>query len=278
MRAVMPELPEVEVLRRSLEPHLVGDRIERVEVHNPALREPVRKADLARRSSGREVCELRRRSKYLLVDLEGGETVVVHLGMSGRLTLVPGETPLEPHEHVAFHLRSGRRLRLRDPRRFGLVFALPTAAIERDDHFVHLGVEPLEPDFGGEALARAAAGKRGPVKSFLMDGRIVVGIGNIYAAEALFRAGIHPVRSVGRISPGRWERLAGSAVAVLQQAITQGGTTLNDFADGEGRSGYFQISLSVYGREGEPCLVCGRPVRRVVQAGRSTFYCPGCQR
>lgn len=274
----MPELPEVEVLRRSLEPHLVGDRIERVVVHNPALREPVRKTDLARRSSGREVRELRRRSKYLLVDLEGGETVVVHLGMSGRLTLAPGDAPLEPHEHVAFHLRSGRRLRLRDPRRFGLVFALPTAAIERDEHFAHLGVEPLEPGFGGEVLARAAIGRHGPVKSFLMDGRIVVGIGNIYATEALFRAGIHPVRSVGRISPARWDRLAGSAVTVLQQAITQGGTTLNDFADGEGRSGYFQVSLSVYGREGEPCLTCGRPVRRVVQAGRSTFYCAGCQR
>ncbi len=275
----MPELPEVEVLRRSLEPHLTGDRIERVEVSNPALREPVDPAALARLTRGREVTELRRRGKYLLIDLEGGRTVVVHLGMSGRLTLVPGDEPPEPHEHVAFHLRSGRRLRLRDPRRFGVVFALRTAAIPGDPHFSHLGVEPLEPGFSGEILARAAAGRRGPVKPFLMDGTVVVGIGNIYATETLFRAGVHPARSVARISARRWDRIAGEAVAVLRRAIAQGGTTLNDFADGEGRSGYFQVDLGVYDREGEPCSGChGAVIRRLVQAGRSTFYCPRCQR
>lgn len=274
----MPELPEVEVLRRSLEPHLLGDRIERVEVRNRALREPVKPAELARRTAGREVLALRRRSKYLLVDLAGGETLAVHLGMSGRLTLVPAGTPLEPHEHVAFHLRSGRRLRLRDPRRFGLVFARPTAGLAADPHFALLGAEPLEPGFDGGFLARAAAGRRGPVKMFLMDAHVVVGIGNIYASETLFRAGVHPSRSVGRISGGSWDRIAESAVAVLRQAIEQGGTTLNDFADGEGNSGYFQVSLHAYGREGEPCLACGRSVRRIVQAGRSTFYCPRCQR
>lgn len=274
----MPELPEVEVLRRSLEPHVVGDRIVRVEVRNPALREPVRPRELARRSTGRGIERLGRRAKYLLVELEGGQTVVVHLGMSGRLTLVPEGTPLEPHEHVALHLESGRRLRLRDPRRFGLLFALPTREIPRDPHFSHLGVEPLEPELAGEVLARAAAGRRGPVKPFLMDATVVVGLGNIYATEALFRAGVHPLRSVSRISPARWERIARGSVAVLRQAIDQGGTTLNDFADGEGRSGYFQVSLGVYGREGEPCSSCGAPIRRIVQAGRSTFYCPRCQR
>ena len=276
--AVMPELPEVEVLRRSLEPYLVGDRIERVEVRNPALREPVETARLRRRTQGRRVTALRRRSKYLLIDLEGERTVAVHLGMSGRLTLVPAEEPREPHEHVAFHLRSGRRLRLRDPRRFGLVFALPTAELAGDPHFIHLGVEPLEPGFSGEVLAQEAAGRRGPVKAFLMDARVVVGVGNIYASEALFRAGLHPARPVSRISGERWNRTAESVVAVLRQAIAEGGTTLNDFADGEGRSGYFQVSLSVYDREGSPCPACGRPVRRIVQAGRSTYYCPRCQR
>ncbi len=274
----MPELPEIEVLRRSLEPHLLGDRIERVEVRNPALREPVETARLRRGVQGREIQALRRRSKYLLVDLEGGWTVTVHLGMSGRLTLVPADTPREPHEHVAFHLRSGRRLRLRDPRRFGLVFALRTADLAEDPHFAHLGVEPLEAGFSGELLAGAAAGRRGPVKAFLMDARVVVGVGNIYASEALYRAGVHPARAVSRISTARWDRTAESVVAVLRQAITQGGTTLNDFADGEGRSGYFQVSLAVYDREGEPCLHCGRPVRRMVQAGRSTYYCSRCQR
>jgi formamidopyrimidine-DNA glycosylase len=274
----MPELPEVEVLRRSLEPHLIGDRIGRVEVSNPALREPVDVARLRRASRGREVTGLRRRSKYLLIDLDGGWTVVVHLGMSGRLTLVPAGTPAEPHEHVAFHLESGRRLRLRDPRRFGVVFAVRTAELAADPHFAHLGVEPLEPGFSGETLARAAAGRRGPVKAFLMDAQVVVGVGNIYASETLHRAGVHPERSVARISRRRWERLAEAGMAVLRQAIAQGGTTLNDFADGEGRSGYFQVSLTVYDREGEPCLACGRPVRRIIQSGRSTFYCPGCQR
>ena len=274
----MPELPEVEVLRRSLEPHLVGDRIERVEVRNPSLREPVDTARLRRAAQGREVLSLRRRSKYLLIDLEGGKTLVVHLGMSGRLTLAPGDAPLELHEHVAFHLRSGRRLRLRDPRRFGLVFAVPTAELEADSHFAHLGVEPLEPGFSGETLARAAVGRRGPVKSFLMDAGVVVGVGNIYASETLHRAGVHPTRPVSRISRARWEKVAESAMAVLRQAIAQGGTTLNDFADGEGKSGYFQVSLSVYDRAGEPCRTCGRPVRRIVQSNRSTFYCPGCQR
>ncbi len=274
----MPELPEVEVLRRSLEPHLVGDRIERVEVSNPALREPVETARLRRAAAGREVVALRRRSKYLLIDLAAGWTVAVHLGMSGRLTLAPGDAPAEPHEHVAFHLRSGRRLRLRDPRRFGLVLAFKTAEMESDPHFAHLGVEPLEPGFSGEVLARAAAGRRGPVKAFLMDARVVVGVGNIYASESLFRAGVHPTRSVARISAARWDRIADAVVAVLRQAIAQGGTTLNDFADGEGRSGYFQVSLTAYDREGEPCLVCGTPVRRLVQAGRSTYYCPRCQR
>jgi len=278
----MPELPEVEVLRRSLEPHLVGDRIERVEVTNPSLREPVDVPRLRRAARGREVVALRRRSKYLLIDLEGGWTVVVHLGMSGRLTLAPAAAPLELHEHMAFHLRSGRRLRFRDPRRFGVVFAAKTAELEADPHFVHLGPEPLEPGLSGkvlgEVLARAAAGRRGPVKAFLMDAGVVVGVGNIYASETLHRAGVHPGRSVARISRQRWQRVAESAMAVLRQAISQGGTTLNDFADGEGRSGYFQVSLTVYDREGEPCLACGRPVRRIVQAGRSTFYCPGCQR
>jgi formamidopyrimidine-DNA glycosylase len=274
----MPELPEVEVLRRSLQPHLIGDWIERVEVSNPALREPVETARLRRLATGRGIVGLRRRSKYLLIDLEGGRTVAVHLGMSGRLTLVPRGTPPEPHEHLAFHLGSSRRLRLRDPRRFGLVFAYPTKDEAVDPHFVHLGVEPLGPGFSGEHLARAAAGRRGPIKAFLMDAGVVVGVGNIYASESLFRAGMHPARSVARISPASWQRIAAAVGAVLRQAIAEGGTTLNDFADGEGRSGYFQVSLAVYDREGEPCLTCRRLVRRIVQAGRSTFYCSGCQR
>lgn len=274
----MPELPEIEVLRRSLAPHLTGERIERVEVWNKALREPIDPARLRRATLRREVVGVRRRSKFLLIDLDGGWTLVVHLGMSGRLTLAPEGEPLEAHEHASFRLASGRRLRLRDPRRFGLLFALPTAGLGADPHFSHLGVEPLEPGFSGELLAREAEGRHGPVKSFLMDGKVVVGLGNIYAAEALYRAGVDPRRSVARIAGRRWEAIAAASVEVLAEAIEQGGTTLNDFADGEGNSGYFQVSLSVYDRAGEPCLACGTPIRRVVQGGRSTYFCPRCQR
>ena len=274
----MPELPEVEVLRRSLEPLLVGQRIEGLRVRNAALREPLDRARLGRSVRGRRITALRRRAKYLLVDLERGRTLAVHLGMSGRLTLVAAEAPVQPHEHVAFALAGGRRLAFRDPRRFGLVLALPTSELEADRHFASLGIEPLGAGFSGEALAGLARGRRAPVKAFLMDARLVVGVGNIYASEALHRAGIHPRRSVARISRRRWHSLAAAVRATLGQAISEGGTTLNDFADGEGRTGYFQVSLAVYGRDGEACHRCGRGVRRIVMGGRSTFYCPGCQR
>jgi len=274
----VPELPEVEVLRRSLEPRLVGRRIERVEVLAPALREPLDRRELRRRLAGRAVTALRRRSKYLLIDVDGGSTLVVHLGMSGRVTLVPGPTPREPHEHFALRLDSGERLRLRDPRRFGLAFAATTAGLERDPHFAHLGPEPLDPPLDGAALAAIARGLAAPVKAFLMDASRLVGVGNIYATEALFRAGIHPARSVARISRERWAGLAAAVVEVLEQAIRAGGTTLNDFTDGGGNEGYFQVDLAVYGRADEPCPRCGARVRRMVQSNRSSFYCPRCQR
>ena len=274
----MPELPEVEVLRRSLRPLLVGERIVGLRVRNAALREPVDRRRLGRLVRGRGIEKLRRRAKYLLIDLEGGSTLVVHLGMSGRLTLVAGDAPVQPHEHVAFRLAGGGRLAFCDPRRFGLVLALPTGRLEGDRHFAPLGIEPLGEELSGDTLAGLARGRRGPVKSFLMDGRLVVGVGNIYASEALHRAAIHPRRSVARISPQSWQRLTVAVQATLRQAIGEGGTTLNDFADGEGRSGYFQVSLRVYGRQGEACPRCGRPIRRIVMGGRGTFYCPGCQR
>ncbi len=273
----MPELPEVEVLRRSLQPLVVGSRIESVRVWNPNLREPVDRRALAQ-ARGREILSVRRRAKYLLLDLAGDLTLAVHLGMSGRLTLVPAGAAREAHEHVAFYLNSDRRLRFRDTRRFGLVMLRRTADLPIDRHFVHLGYEPLGDGFDGAVLRQRAVGRHAPIKSFLMDGRIVVGVGNIYAAESLYRAGIHPQRSVARIARTRWERLAQSIRQTLSEAIDQGGTTLNDFADARGQSGYFSVSLTVYDRLGEPCYRCRRPIRRIVQSGRSTFYCPGCQR
>lgn len=274
----MPELPEVEVLRRSLERVVLGERIGGVRTRNGALREPVDRGALRRRVAGREIRALRRRAKYLLVDLEGGSTLVVHLGMSGRLTVEPRSAVRLPHEHLVFELGDERELRFRDPRRFGLVLALPTGDLERDRHFRHLGVEPLSADFDGAYLKQRAGGRSAPAKSFLMDAGVVVGVGNIYASEALWRAGIHPRRSVGRISRSRFERLAHAVQAVLGDAIEQGGTTLNDFADADGEPGYFAVSLSVYGREHEPCPRCGATIRRIVQSNRATFYCPRCQR
>lgn len=279
----MPELPEVEVLRRSLEPRLLDRRIERVEVRSPALREPLNRRSLGR-LAGRRIDGLRRRAKYLLIDVEGATTLVIHLGMSGRFTLVPADDPFERHEHLAFHLdrpgaRKGpERLRLVDPRRFGLAFALPERKLETDRHFAHLGVEPLGDQLTAHYLRARARNRRGPIKAFLMDARIVVGVGNIYASEALWQARVHPRRSVARVSLETWDRLARMVRAVLARAIEEGGTTLNDFADGEGNAGYFQVSLAAYGREGGPCHRCGRTVRRIVQSNRSTFYCPGCQR
>ncbi|MEM7354882.1 MAG: bifunctional DNA-formamidopyrimidine glycosylase/DNA-(apurinic or apyrimidinic site) lyase, partial [Acidobacteriota bacterium] len=264
-------------LRRSLEPKLLERCVEQVEVRSPSLREPLDRRSLSR-LKGRRVEALRRRAKYLLIDFEGASSLVIHLGMSGQFTVVPAGEPAAPHEHLAFHLDRAERLRLVDPRRFGLAFVRATNRLERDRHFEHLGVEPLGPDLTPGLLRAAARGRRGPIKNFLMDGRIVVGVGNIYAAESLWRAQVHPRRSVARVGRGTWERLTAEVRGVLARAIGEGGTTLNDFADGEGNAGYFQVSLCVYGREGEPCLRCGRTLKRIVQSGRSTFYCPGCQR
>lgn len=280
----MPELPEVEVLRLSLLPGLIGQRIRSVVIRSPGLREPFDGPALQRLSE-QTIFRLRRRSKYLLIDSRSGAsvhpvsetTLVIHLGMSGRLTLVPADEPVAKHEHIAFDLYSGRRLRLVDPRRFGLAFCCRTQCLQTEARFLHLGPEPLGDDFDGRHLQKAASNRRGPVKTFLMDARVVVGVGNIYASESLWRARLHPMRSVGRVSAATWGRLADCVRAVLAEAIREGGTTLNDFADGEGNAGYFQVSLDAYGREGEACSRCFRRIRRRVLGGRSTFYCPGCQ-
>lgn len=272
----MPELPEVETVRRSLLPRLLGRRLHGLQVHSPTLREPIDRTALGR-LQGQHIVGVRRRAKYLLLDGDGGQTLIVHLGMTGNLTVVDDHVPIETHEHVSYRLADGGRLRFVDPRRFGLAFVLDQGSIADDRHFAHLGVEPLEGDFTAEYLRRQAAGRRGPIKSFLMDGRVVVGVGNIYASEALWRAGVHPKRAVNRIAAATWERLVRHVRETLDEAIVQGGTTLSDFHDGEGNAGYFQISLQAYDRQGEPCLRCEKPLKRIVQAGRSTYYCPGCQ-
>jgi formamidopyrimidine-DNA glycosylase len=260
--------------------------VRKVEVRSPELREPL-DASALRSLEGWTVRDLGRRAKYLLVALEHpGEParlLVIHLGMSGRLTVVASDQPYAKHEHLALHLgnsegRPQGRLRLVDPRRFGLAFVLDAADLEADRHFVHLGIEPLVGSFDGAYLAEKSQGRRGPVKAFLMDATVVVGVGNIYASEALWRAKVHPRRSVARIGAASWQRLADAVREVLWDAIEQGGTTLNDFTDGDGNAGYFQVSLDVYDREGEPCRRCDHSIRRIVQSNRSTYFCPGCQR
>lgn len=274
----MPELPEVEVTRRSLQPHLLGRTIESVTVRETRFRVPLPRTRMQRMLRGCRVESLRRRSKYLLIDVSGDRTLMIHLGMSGRLRVLPRAEAAEAHEHVVFRLDQEEDLRFRDPRRFGLVLLEPTRGLEDHALLRHLGPEPLGEDFTLDYLIERARGRTAPIKAFLMDARNVVGVGNIYVCEALWRAGIHPRRAAGRV--GR-ERLAGLHLAVrevLREAIEQGGTTLNDFADAAGEPGYFVVRLAAYGREGESCERCSSEIRRIVQSNRSTFYCPRCQR
>jgi len=269
----MPELPEVEVTRRGIAPHLVGRRITSVAVREPRLRWPVPAA--VRRLAGREVRAVTRRGKYLLLDCGDGH-LIVHLGMSGSLRLVDAGTPPGRHDHVDIALGS-RVLRLRDPRRFGAV--LWTSAPPGEHPLIrHLGVEPLSGEFDAGRLHALSRGRRTSIKQLLMDARLVVGVGNIYASESLFLSGISPRRRAGTLTVARCALLARSVKDVLRAAIRAGGSTLRDFVGGDGASGYFQAQHLVYGRAGEPCRRCGARIRRLVQGQRATFYCGKCQR
>ncbi len=269
----MPELPEVETTRRGIAPLVEGRRVSRVVVRQPRLRRPVPE-ELPGLLARRTLQRVERRAKYLLLRFRHG-TLILHLGMSGSLRVVPPETPPEKHDH--FDLVLGDRcLRLRDPRRFGAVLWTGEDPLAHP-LLRHLGPEPLGPAFDGDHLHRRSRGRTAAVKNFIMDGRTVVGVGNIYASEALFEAGIHPARPCGRISPERYRRLAEAIRRILADAIEQGGTTLRDFRRADGRPGYFVQELKVYGRTGDPCPRCGAPVRQRVIGQRSSFYCGRCQ-
>ena len=275
----MPELPEVETTRRGIAPYLEGQEITEVRVRQPRLRVPV-PDDLADRLIGARVGELARRAKYLQMPLampDGHATLLWHLGMSGRLRIARlGDVP-KKHDHVDLVTASGYVLRYHDPRRFGFV-DWQQGDGSGDTRLAHLGPEPLSEAFDGQWLYRLSRDKRVAVKPFLMDNRVVVGAGNIYAAEALFMAGIDPRRAAGRISRARYDALAAAVKEVLAAAITQGGTTLRDFVSGQGEPGYFAQRLSVYGRHGQPCLRCGSELRRITLGQRASVFCPGCQR
>jgi formamidopyrimidine-DNA glycosylase len=271
----LPELPEVETTRRGLAPHLDGRIIRAVTVRDRRLRWPIPEA-LETELIGQGIQAIDRRAKYLLLRLERG-TLIVHLGMSGSLRLAAGSVLPEPYDHFELALDSGLVLRLRDPRRFGSVHWT------QDDPLRHwllaeLGPEPLGAAFNGAYLHTRSRGRTVAVKDFLMNTRIVAGIGNIYANEALFRAGIHPYRAAGRIARPRYDTLAESVRAVLQEAIAAGGTTLRDFVSGSGEPGYFQVRLDAYGRAGRPCPVCATAIRLARRGQRATYFCPRCQR
>lgn len=273
----MPELPEVETTRRGIAPHVEGREITEVIVRQARLRVPV-PADLVERLVGARIGDLARRAKYLLVPLEGEApgTLLWHLGMSGSLRIARlGELP-KKHDHLDLVLDGGAILRYHDPRRFGFVDWL-AGSTEQDARLARLGPEPLSEAFDGERLFARSRGRRLAVKPFLMDNAVVVGVGNIYAAEALFLAGIDPRRAAGRISRERYDRLAAAVREVLAAAITQGGTTLRDFVGGTGEPGYFKQRLNVYGRAGQPCRRCGAELRLVTLGQRASVFCGHCQ-
>lgn len=273
----MPELPEVEVTRRGVAPHLEGRAVTAVTLRHSGLRWPF-PADLALRLSGRTIRSIGRRGKYLLLRFDHG-TLIVHLGMSGHLRILPIATPPQKHDH--FDLAVGDQLmRMTDPRRFGAVLwhAQEDGAVE--DHLLlrALGVEPLEDAFSAQVLYRNTRKRASAIKQVLLAGDIVVGVGNIYASESLFKAGINPNTSAHRIGLARYEKLTQAIRVILAAAIEQGGSTLRDFIGADGQSGYFQQSYFVYNRAGQACRVCGAAVRQIKQGQRSTFYCVNCQK
>jgi formamidopyrimidine-DNA glycosylase len=277
----MPELPEVEVTRLGLAPHLEGRRVMSVLMRRDGLRWPF-PPGLAGLLAGQRILLTGRRGKYLLIHFAHG-TLIIHLGMSGHLRVLPVGTEPKKHDHFDLVVEAGEAtqvLRLHDPRRFGAVLWHANDDGELGQHVLlrGLGVEPLESGFSGELMFRASRKRSAPVKQFLLAGDVVVGVGNIYACESLFRAGINPKTSAGRISRGRYDKLATAIRDILAEAIVQGGSTLRDFIAVNGQSGYFQQTYFVYDREGVPCRNCGAPVRRIVQGQRSTFYCVNCQK
>ncbi|SFL06634.1 bifunctional DNA-formamidopyrimidine glycosylase/DNA-(apurinic or apyrimidinic site) lyase [Lysobacter sp. cf310] len=270
----MPELPEVETTRRGLAPHLEGREVVAAILRRPDLRWPI-PHEIETDLPGQRIAAVRRRAKYLLLDTAIG-SALLHLGMSGSLRVLPSDTPVRAHDHVDLLLDSDRVLRFNDPRRFGcLLWQRPG---ETHELLRALGPEPLSDDFHGDYLFELSRGRKAPVKTFLMDQSVVVGVGNIYVAEALFAAGVSPLRAAGKVSRERYGELAGAIKTILGYAIQRGGTTLRDFISPDGAPGYFEQELAAYGRGGEPCPRCGRPLKQASVGQRTTVWCGHCQR
>ncbi|MDH3646623.1 MAG: bifunctional DNA-formamidopyrimidine glycosylase/DNA-(apurinic or apyrimidinic site) lyase [Gammaproteobacteria bacterium] len=270
----MPELPEVEITRRGIAPAIKGIAVKKVVIRQRRLRWPI-SAGLARELPGETVDSVDRRAKYLLLGTTAG-TLITHLGMSGSLRALSNPGPAQKHDHVDIVFANGTCLRFTDPRRFGSMLWTRRDPL-RHRLLARLGPEPLHPEFDGEYLYKSARGRRGAIKLHIMNAATVVGVGNIYASEALYAAGINPRRAAGRISLPRMQLLSDTIKLVLENAIKVGGTTLRDFTGGDGQPGYFQLELNAYDRDGQPCPGCGSAIRRIVIGQRSTFYCPHCQ-
>lgn len=272
----MPELPEVETTRRGITPHLVGVGVSDVIVRNHKLRYPVSKT--LDRISGDRFVDIQRRAKYLILHLETRGSLIIHLGMSGSLRLSDPTVDLKKHDHVILELTNGKQLRFHDPRRFGIFLHLPKEDPLKHRLLSKLGPEPLSDDFTAALLKQASTGRKAPIKQVIMDNKVVVGVGNIYASESLFRAGIRPTTAAARLTGPKLTRLVDTIQQVLSESIEQGGTTLRDFVNSDGQPGYFAQHLFVYGREGEPCRTCNTPIRQKVIGQRSTYWCPKCQK
>ncbi|WP_193213365.1 bifunctional DNA-formamidopyrimidine glycosylase/DNA-(apurinic or apyrimidinic site) lyase [Luteolibacter marinus] len=272
----MPELPEVETTRRGIEPHLLGRQVREVIVRHRGLRLPV--PESLESITGDRFTRIDRRSKYLIMALERNGHLLVHLGMSGSLRIAEPSAAFKKHDHIALALDSGKQLRFHDPRRFGIFLHLPEGDPLQHPLLRDLGPEPLGEGFTPAHLATGCAGRKAAIKSVIMDAKLVVGVGNIYASEALFRAGIRPSMPACRISKPRLAKLVDAIRRVLTESIEQGGTTLRDFTNSDGEPGYFRQRLFVYDRKGEPCRICGSPIRHAVMGQRSTYWCPKCQK
>jgi len=271
----MPELPEVETSRRGIEPHIINKKVTAVIIRQKQLRWPI-PATLKTQLVNHKIDSVERRGKYILLRTQAG-TVILHLGMSGSLRILKKSIAAEKHDHVDIVFNNNKILRLRDPRRFGAVLWTKTDPLKHK-LLKSLGPEPLEDEFTAEYLFVTSRNRKVAIKTFLMNSHIVVGVGNIYANESLFAAGINPKRAANKISLAHYQKLVPEIKRILKQSIEQGGTTLKDFINEDGKPGYFQQTLSVYGRTSEPCINCTKPIKQITQAQRSTFYCAHCQR
>jgi len=273
----MPELPEVEVIRQGLQRYLPGRKVITFSTGHKKLRLPIPRKDLTEFIKGAQINSVDRRARYLLINMDNGARLVIHLGMTGKLFIIPQGSPKSKHDHFRLLLDNFTQLVFNDVRRFGFIQVLAPGRDLSHTLLADLGPEPFDRNFTPQYLQKLAQGKNRPIKNFLMDNRVVAGIGNIYACEILFRAGLRPEKKISSLSWKQWEQVVNSSRCVLERAIQSGGTSISDFVNVSGRSGYFQLELQTYGRQGKPCGCCDTPIQKITMAGRSTFFCPKCQ-